>query len=552
MRLAVALALFLASALSGARADSLTTKLTEEGVASIRCGGLTGELSAIVLGPEWSYASQSAARMDAAFPAGTIRAGSPVTARGSIEMPEGATGRLAFEQDVSQNADRVGVSYALTPTESSPIWLLAIVLRVPAVQLDGKEGRILGVRNMPLRFEAGSRVDFSGAAYGVSLPTSAGLCSVVADIPAAFEVVDARQWGGDAWEFRFILLGRGRTIPGATIRRAITAGVIAEDELKGMTTLPPVSRSQPFALARPNGSVRIWRDQPIADCQLIIFGPDWQGAALTNDAASAYDPHSRTVHGTIEVRGAGDAQATCTVKAESSDSAVRLRYRVEFPQEVELRACRVAFGLPISRHQGREVLVLPSGAAPPARFAVPPEYPGTPGIWSGEARGVEVAPASDDHIVITSARPIHVNVQDNREWGGDEIEVGFHLPLPEGPVPTGYTTEGELTVAMPGLQFVPDSSLAPSSNQTEEWFAFPLAPDAAPVDLSWLNHRPAGAHGFVVARNGQLAFEDGTPARFWGTCFSAGACFPKHENAEIIARRLAQFGVNIARLHHMD
>ncbi|MBC7287597.1 MAG: hypothetical protein H5T86_06040, partial [Armatimonadetes bacterium] len=41
-------------------------------------------------------------------------------------------------------------------------------------------------------------------------------------------------------------------------------------------------------------------------------------------------------------------------------------------------------------------------------------------------------------------------------------------------------------------------------------------------------------------------------ARFWGTCFSAGANFPTHEQAEKIARRLASFGVNIVRTHHAD
>ena len=41
----------------------------------------------------------------------------------------------------------------------------------------------------------------------------------------------------------------------------------------------------------------------------------------------------------------------------------------------------------------------------------------------------------------------------------------------------------------------------------------------APVDLSFLNapEKPAGKHGFLKAVNDKLAFEDGTPARFWGT-----------------------------------
>jgi len=47
-------------------------------------------------------------------------------------------------------------------------------------------------------------------------------------------------------------------------------------------------------------------------------------------------------------------------------------------------------------------------------------------------------------------------------------------------------------------------------------------------------------------------FEDGTPAKFWGTNLCFSACFPTKKQAEIIADRLAFFGFNAVRLHHMD
>ncbi len=49
-----------------------------------------------------------------------------------------------------------------------------------------------------------------------------------------------------------------------------------------------------------------------------------------------------------------------------------------------------------------------------------------------------------------------------------------------------------------------------------------------------------------------MVFEDGTPARFWGTNFNSAANFPSHEYSEIVARRLAKFGVNLVRFHQMD
>jgi hypothetical protein len=78
--------------------------------------------------------------------------------------------------------------------------------------------------------------------------------------------------------------------------------------------------------------------------------------------------------------------------------------------------------------------------------------------------------------------------------------------------------------------------------------------DDSPLDLSFLYERdkPAGKHGFLKVDGDRMVFEDGTEARFWGTCFNSGANFPSHSDSEIIARRLARFGMNMVRTHQMD
>jgi len=78
-----------------------------------------------------------------------------------------------------------------------------------------------------------------------------------------------------------------------------------------------------------------------------------------------------------------------------------------------------------------------------------------------------------------------------------------------------------------------------------------LLPGKSPVDLRFLNHKP-GAHGFVRANGDRLEFEDGTPARFWGINVMAYALFAPNEQIEVHARRLAQLGFNLVRLHHHD
>jgi hypothetical protein len=84
-------------------------------------------------------------------------------------------------------------------------------------------------------------------------------------------------------------------------------------------------------------------------------------------------------------------------------------------------------------------------------------------------------------------------------------------------------------------------------------FYLPWDDDAQTViDLSGLLPKPAGGRGFVRATSeGQLATDAGR-IRFWGTNTTFAANFPDKADAERIARRLAKFGVNLLRFHHMD
>jgi hypothetical protein len=86
------------------------------------------------------------------------------------------------------------------------------------------------------------------------------------------------------------------------------------------------------------------------------------------------------------------------------------------------------------------------------------------------------------------------------------------------------------------------------------WVPFTLAWNDAPIDISFVFEReaPAGKHGFLTVDGNRLVFEDGTEGRFWGTCFNSGANFPIHAYSEMVAKRLAKFGVNMMRTHQMD
>jgi len=85
------------------------------------------------------------------------------------------------------------------------------------------------------------------------------------------------------------------------------------------------------------------------------------------------------------------------------------------------------------------------------------------------------------------------------------------------------------------------------------WYPDTLPWDRWPIDVSFLNEKPAGQRGQVRADGDRLVFEDGTPVRFWGTSVQANALFQgKKEDVALQARRLAALGYNLVRIHHHD
>ncbi len=87
-----------------------------------------------------------------------------------------------------------------------------------------------------------------------------------------------------------------------------------------------------------------------------------------------------------------------------------------------------------------------------------------------------------------------------------------------------------------------------------ELFPFVLPWDDASVSATnvsgWLE-APAGRGGFVSVKDGHL-FANGKRLRIFGVNLAFGANFPTHDDAEKIAARMAKFGINCVRFHHMD
>jgi muconolactone delta-isomerase len=69
------------------------------------------------------------------------------------------------------------------------------------------------------------------------------------------------------------------------------------------------------------------------------------------------------------------------------------------------------------------------------------------------------------------------------------------------------------------------------------------------TDLSFLNAKPADE--LVSVRDGHF-YAGGKRIRFWSAIIIGGACFPSHEDATLVARRLASRGFNLVRIHLID
>ncbi len=134
---------------------------------------------------------------------------------------------------------------------------------------------------------------------------------------------------------------------------------------------------------------------------------------------------------------------------------------------------------------------------------------------------------------------------------GSTKEIRSHF-IPQN-IDAGESTV-TMTITLPeGTQRMDGVSKRYGEYDATKWLTKTIDWGSSPVDLSYLNDKPAGIHGFVKAEGDHFVFSDGTPIKFWGTNIAAYSIFnAENKSIEQQARRLAQLGFNLVRIHHHD
>ncbi len=505
-----------------------------------------------VHGPNWEYSSLATGEHVVSRGEGELRA----------ELPVGGTAaRLKLREAWQRIGEEVRVSLRGQFTAAAKINGAYLLVCLPVEEFIGQPMVVLPSGDEVKLPEDPAGPRWSGVAVAIMVRRRDGLwLCLLPWSPRWVGLEDLRRFGSQTYELRFHLarkrVGAGQQ---CAMTLSIAAGSRAEVERlakKGVAGVA-LDPSRPYAavdMLFPRVTLGMGWEQ-IGELRLGVHGPGWKYA--TDDSGSwtreAVGPGKRLFAGSVPVPGnAEGADLRARAEFEAADGRLVMRWRFSFPRPVRLNSYQVSLNLPVEQWAGGQVELRGEDGAGVVKL---PEAYGETMLGQRRAGEVRIVRSGMPELRIEVKPPLLVLVQDNREWGSRIYEVRLNLLRDGAGREIAGGTEREVEIALssaPALQPVLYADAASFQYDHSKWVAYTLPWDEAPVDLSFLNDKPAGKHGFLTVRDGRFVFEDGTPARFWGTCFSAGANFPTHEQAEKIARRLARFGINVVRVHHAD
>ena len=302
-----------------------------------------------------------------------------------------------------------------------------------------------------------------------------------------------------------------------------------------------------------DGTFRLSYDgAPIARSGYVSWGPQWKWTS-TDLRLAAQSGELRRYAGRIAAGQALPADVELEVDAQVT-SGNQLTYTVTTAAPVPLEGI-IGFCVSINFSAAAGAF----GYRPSLTYDYPDgrrhtfEMPAQPAaeVIEPDVEGLRFAPKTGfawhlpggQAVTVRFDRPIQTSLQRDME---------MRLWYASGSLAAGRQSLA-LTFTFPeGTRLAQSVRERMGPAQPEGWLSGALQWDKSPVDLSFLNDKPAGRHGFLQVRDDEFAFEDGTPARFWGGNLAAYALFSDKSLMEQQAERIARLGFNLMRIHHHD
>lgn len=553
----LALALVLSSAAAIAAGPEL--HLQSNGRITLPGIPLVNDVLIHAYGPNWEFAG------NAAIAAGPEKVS---IATGSFAMPAGSQGELSFAIHTVADGDFNVADIESRCSETTTIRGLQYSIALNPEELAGKRYVTLpaGTRGVFPAVEVKEGMP-GGRFSSIAIELNDGqYLMIYGSKLLSLGIQDFRHSWPNNVQLRYHAAGE-KIFGGRRLRDALSFALLSAAELDrqvaaaqaGAAPINSDDRLMFFSKAG-NASVRSLDSASIVTLGLAIHGLDWQYTSQQQHAddfaLSAMPDDSNVFQGVMTVPGSDNKALEVFEHIRSIPKGVSLNYELTMLDDVQLNGYQLSLDFALSAYTNASFELETTDG--PQSFVIPEEL-GERFIYRGPFTALHVkATDPQNNVDITLNKSTQLLIQDNRGWGGNTIDVRLCFARNDdgGKIAAGTRVARTLVFVMPDaptpLRPVIDQG-QPSRTDTSNWKPYTLPWDSAPVDLSFLNHQPAGKFGFVKVTDGRFVFSNSNePIRFWGTCFSAGANFPSHDQAEKIAKRLAASGINMVRTHHAD
>ena len=179
------------------------------------------------------------------------------------------------------------------------------------------------------------------------------------------------------------------------------------------------------------------------------------------------------------------------------------------------------------------------------------------GLGGGDAKRFSLPLPEGQTLVAEFPERVNYSAQDGRRWG-EQWFIRFGPALGQRVHPAGEELVYRVRYTSPeGVRIERPEPCTMSVG--ENWAKIENRKDIVPgsaLDFSeqGLQDAPAGKHGWLKSVGGRFEFESkpGVAQRFYGVNLCFTACYPTHEDADLLVDRLVRCGYNTIRVHHHD